>query len=43
LGRGLCLLAAIVATNLTILSNFRMQERLVFRDMRGGRRSGSTS
>jgi dolichol-phosphate mannosyltransferase len=31
------LLAAIVATELTILSNFLMQERLVFRHMRGGR------
>jgi dolichol-phosphate mannosyltransferase len=31
------LLAAIVATELTILSNFLMQERLVFRDMRDGR------
>ena len=31
------LLAAIVATELTILSNFLMQERLVFRDLRGGR------
>jgi dolichol-phosphate mannosyltransferase len=29
--------AAIVATELTILSNFLMQERLVFRDMRGER------
>jgi putative flippase GtrA len=31
------LLAAIVATELTILSNFLMQERLVFLDMRGSR------
>ena len=31
------LLAAIVATELTILSNFLMQERLVFRDLREGR------
>ncbi|MET4146421.1 putative flippase GtrA [Arthrobacter sp. UYCo732] len=31
------LVAAIVATELTILSNFLMQERLVFRDMREGR------
>ena len=31
------LLAAIMATELTILSNFLMQERLVFRDMREGR------
>jgi putative flippase GtrA len=31
------LMAAVVATELTILSNFFMQERLVFRDMRGGR------
>lgn len=29
--------AAIVATELTILSNFLMHERLVFRDLRGGR------
>lgn len=29
--------AAIVATELTILSNFLMQERLVFQDNRGGR------
>jgi dolichol-phosphate mannosyltransferase len=31
------LVAAVVATELTILSNFLMQERLVFRDMREGR------
>jgi dolichol-phosphate mannosyltransferase len=31
------LVAVIVATELTILSNFLMQERLVFQDMRGGR------
>ncbi|MDI3329117.1 MAG: GtrA family protein [Micrococcus sp.] len=31
------LLAAIVATELTILSNFLMHERLVFRDVRGAR------
>lgn len=31
------LVAAIVATELTILSNFLMHERLVFRDMREGR------
>jgi dolichol-phosphate mannosyltransferase len=31
------LMAAVVATELTILSNFFIQERLVFRDMRGGR------
>ena len=31
------LLAAVVATELTILSNFLMQERLVFRDMRQDR------
>jgi dolichol-phosphate mannosyltransferase len=30
------LLAAIVATELTILSNFLMQERLVFQDIHGG-------
>jgi dolichol-phosphate mannosyltransferase len=32
------LVAAVVATELTILSNFLMQERLVFRDLRGGGR-----
>jgi dolichol-phosphate mannosyltransferase len=31
------LVAAVVATELTILSNFLMQERLVFRDRRQGR------
>jgi putative flippase GtrA len=31
------LVAAIVATELTILSNLLMQERLVFHDLRGGR------
>jgi putative flippase GtrA len=31
------LMAAVVATELTILSNFLMQERLVFRDLHGGR------
>jgi putative flippase GtrA len=31
------LVAAVVATELTILSNFLMQERLVFSDMREGR------
>jgi dolichol-phosphate mannosyltransferase len=38
LGTGMhYLVAAVVATELTILSNFLLQERLVFRDMRQGR------